>query len=87
MITYEKYLKYGGKRDVTAFWELQNRRAKIWCCALDIAHYKKCMRDSTDRNADTILTEAIRYLGQYRHEESLKKMLLQAIYELAELYF
>ena len=87
MITYEKYLKYGGKRDVTAFWELQDRRAKIRCCALDIAHYKKCMQDSTDRNADMILTEAIRYLGRYSNDESLHKMLLQAIYELAALSF
>ena len=87
MITYEKYLKHGGKRDVTAFWELIDRRAKIRCCAMDIAYYKKCMQDSTDRDADTILAEAIRYLGRYRHDESLQKMILQALYEIAELSF
>lgn len=85
MISYQTYLKYGGKRDVTAFWELQDKYLQMRRCSLEIAYQKAYMRRCGIRESVKALADATWSLSHYCDCDGLQKLTLRGLRELSEM--
>ena len=65
MITYETYLKHGGKRSENMFVCLRCEYILMRICAGKIARYKDVMRHSGQRDSVETLSSAARDLSYY----------------------
>lgn len=86
MITYETYLKHGGKRSENMFVCLRCEYILMRICAGRIARYKDVMRHSGQRDSVETLSSAARDLSYYYNDYPiLQRMALWGIREIAEL--
>lgn len=86
MISYETYLKYGGKRSEIMFGCLRCEYILMRLCAGKIARYKDIMRHSGQRDSVETLASAARDLSYYYNDRAaLQKMAMWGIHEIAEL--